>query len=91
MSHVRTFRHRFQGGITCEVIIDLDKLLNRQPDYLSCEWSRRPKPRTIPGIPTLDFERLATRRRRNPTRAHGAAASREIPLGSLGLRARQSA
>lgn len=41
MNAIRIFRHRFKGGITCEVTINLDKL------HLRFEWSERPKPRVI--------------------------------------------
>ena len=45
---VRTFRHRFRGGVTCEIRTDLDKLRARQLGYLRCEWSRNPGRRVIP-------------------------------------------
>jgi hypothetical protein len=31
---IRTFRQGFRGGVTCEIQIDLDKLLNRQLDEI---------------------------------------------------------
>jgi hypothetical protein len=47
-SGIRTFRHRFKGGITCEVRINLDKIRNRQSGIQCYEWSRKPKLRVIP-------------------------------------------
>jgi hypothetical protein len=47
-SRIRTFRHRFKGGITCELAVDLGKLSAGETGYLCCEWSARPKPRVIP-------------------------------------------
>ena len=43
----RVFRHRFRGGITCRLVIDLQKLRNREERYLRCEWSERPSRRII--------------------------------------------
>jgi hypothetical protein len=48
MNGIRTFRHRFKGGATCEMVIDLDKLCDQQPDPQRCTWSRKPKSRVIP-------------------------------------------
>jgi hypothetical protein len=45
---VRTFGHRFRGGVTCELTIDLDRLTVKAPGYLHCEWSHQPKPRIVP-------------------------------------------
>ena len=47
-SRIRVFRHRFRGGISCEMAIDLQKLRNREQEYLRCEWSKRPSWRIIP-------------------------------------------
>jgi hypothetical protein len=41
-------RHRFRGGIGCEMAIDLQKLRNREEEYLRCEWGKRPSRRIIP-------------------------------------------
>jgi hypothetical protein len=46
-SRVRTFRHGFKGGITCELAVDLDRLSAGETGYLRCEWSGQPKPRVI--------------------------------------------
>ena len=40
MSRVHTFRHRFKGGVTCEMTVDLDKLAARESDYVCCEYRR---------------------------------------------------
>jgi hypothetical protein len=47
-SCVRTFRHRFKGGITCELAVDLDRLAARATGPMRYEWSEGPKPRVIP-------------------------------------------
>ena len=36
-SRIRTFRHRFKGGITCELAVDLDRLSAGETGYLRCE------------------------------------------------------
>ena len=47
-SRIRTFRHRFKGGVTCKLAVDLDKLAAKAADPMRCQWSQRPKPRVIP-------------------------------------------
>jgi hypothetical protein len=46
-SSLRVFRHRFRGGVCCEMTIDLEKLRNREGGYLRCEWSQRPSRRIV--------------------------------------------
>ena len=49
MNHVRTFRHRFKGGIISELAVDLERIAAGAADgYRRCEWSARPQPRVIP-------------------------------------------
>ncbi len=39
-SRIREFRHRFKGGITCKLTVDLDRLAAGAADgYRRCEWS----------------------------------------------------
>jgi hypothetical protein len=45
---VRAFRHRFRGGITCKLSVDLDRLAAKATGPMRYEWSARPKPRVIP-------------------------------------------
>ena len=47
-SRIREFRHRFRGGITCKLAVDLDRIAAGETGYLRCEWSARPKARVIP-------------------------------------------
>jgi hypothetical protein len=47
-SRIREFQHRFKGGITCKLAVNLHKLAAKAADPMRCEWSRRPKPRVIP-------------------------------------------
>jgi hypothetical protein len=46
-SNIRVFRHRFRGGIVCEMTVDLEKLRNREAEHLRCEWSKRPSSKRI--------------------------------------------
>jgi hypothetical protein len=46
-SRVRTFRHRFKGGITCELAVDLERIAAKATGPMRCEWSAKPKPRVI--------------------------------------------
>ena len=47
-SRIRAFRHRFKGGITCELAVDLGRLAAKATGPMRYEWSARPKPRVIP-------------------------------------------
>ena len=42
-----TFRHRFKGGITCELAVDLERIAARATGPMRCELSAKPKPRVI--------------------------------------------
>ena len=47
-SSLRVFRHRFRGGIAARLVIDLQKLRNREENYVRCEWSGgRPTKRIV--------------------------------------------
>lgn len=51
MNSIRTFRHCFAGGVTCEIAVNLERIAAKATGPMRCEWSERPKPRVIPKYP----------------------------------------
>ena len=50
LSAARTlkFSHKFKGGCTCTMTVDLDLLAAKEADHVRCEWSSKPGARVIP-------------------------------------------
>jgi hypothetical protein len=86
----RTFRHRFRGGVTCEIRIDLDKLRARRPGCLRCEWSRNPGRHVIPEYRRWILSVWQRVSNETGLKTIGDAAGQSPPVGNLGLRAGQS-